>query len=408
MIIRHLAESVTCGSSRAWTRSSSRWRATGRRDTSAASRCSTPRPLRGGASASPTAALARAPSACRCCRRCAGAWPRCRCTSTTPTGSTTPTSTSTTTCARSRSPAPGTDRQLAEQVARIHVAPARPAPAAVGALRHPGLQDGNVAVLTKIHHALIDGISGAEIMGLLLDLDPGGPELPDASLPEGETSPERARDARRAACSGCRAIRCARCARLPAALPNIEDTPLRHAARRGDPRAHDGARRRAWPGARARPGAARRPQGAAHDVQRPVSRAPPLRLRAALARRGQGGQERARLHRQRRRRLDLRRRGAPLAGRARRAARASRSSPRSRSRCAARTRSGTYGNRILLMARRCSPTRPTRLTRLQLHPRGAARDEGAPPRAARRAAPGRQQLHPAGGLLPRGAGSPSA
>ena len=40
--------------------------------------------------------------ASRCCRRCAGAWPRCRWASITRTGSTTRTSTSSTTCARSR------------------------------------------------------------------------------------------------------------------------------------------------------------------------------------------------------------------------------------------------------------------------------------------------------------------
>ncbi|WP_166264911.1 WS/DGAT/MGAT family O-acyltransferase [Marinobacter caseinilyticus] len=35
-----------------------------------------------------------------------------------------------------------------------------------------GLQDGRVAVITKMHHAAIDGISGAEILGNLLDLKP--------------------------------------------------------------------------------------------------------------------------------------------------------------------------------------------------------------------------------------------
>ncbi len=40
-----------------------------------------------------------------------------------------------------------------------------------------GLPDGHVAVLTKIHHAVIDGMSGAEIMGVLLDLSPEGREI---------------------------------------------------------------------------------------------------------------------------------------------------------------------------------------------------------------------------------------
>ena len=57
--------------------------------------------------------------------------------------------------------APGTDEQLAEQVARIVSRPLDRA--------HPlwelyiihGLKSGHTAVLTKIHHAVIDGMSGA-------------------------------------------------------------------------------------------------------------------------------------------------------------------------------------------------------------------------------------------------------
>jgi WS/DGAT/MGAT family acyltransferase len=37
-----------------------------------------------------------------------------------------------------------------------------------------GLPEGRVAVLTKIHHAAIDGVSGAEILGTLFDLTPDG------------------------------------------------------------------------------------------------------------------------------------------------------------------------------------------------------------------------------------------
>jgi diacylglycerol O-acyltransferase / wax synthase len=69
-------------------------------------------------------------------------------------------------------PAPGTDGMLAEQVARIVARPLdRTRPLWEIYLLH-GVQGGRVAVLTKIHHALIDGLSGAEILGALLDLSP--------------------------------------------------------------------------------------------------------------------------------------------------------------------------------------------------------------------------------------------
>ncbi|MGN9842312.1 WS/DGAT/MGAT family O-acyltransferase [Nonomuraea sp. H19] len=71
-------------------------------------------------------------------------------------------------------PAPGNDWQLAEAVAEIH---ARKLDRA-----HPlwemhlinGLPDGRVAIYTKVHHAAIDGISGAETLATLLDLSPDG------------------------------------------------------------------------------------------------------------------------------------------------------------------------------------------------------------------------------------------
>src|SRR5256885_13000959 len=73
---------------------------------------------------------------------------------------------------------PGNDQQLAEQVSRIVSRPLdRSRPLWELYLIH-ALEGGRTAVLTKIHHALIDGMSGAEIMSLLLDLEPQGRELP--------------------------------------------------------------------------------------------------------------------------------------------------------------------------------------------------------------------------------------
>ncbi len=72
---------------------------------------------------------------------------------------------------------PGSDAQLAAQVARIHERRLdRDRPLWELYVIH-GLASGHVAMLTKIHHAVVDGLSGAEILGLLLDLDPRGRSL---------------------------------------------------------------------------------------------------------------------------------------------------------------------------------------------------------------------------------------
>src|SRR4051794_14776229 len=88
-------------------------------------------------------------------------------------------------------PAPGSDAQLAEQVARIVSRPLDRAKPLWELYLISGLESGHVALLTKIHHALIDGMSGAEIMGLLLDLDPdpSARRLPDSAPSRGESAP---------------------------------------------------------------------------------------------------------------------------------------------------------------------------------------------------------------------------
>ncbi|MFB4264700.1 wax ester/triacylglycerol synthase domain-containing protein [Nonomuraea sp. GTA35] len=80
-------------------------------------------------------------------------------------------------------PEPGDHWQLADAVARIH---ARRLDRA-----HPlwemhlinGLGDGKVAVYTKVHHAAIDGVSGAETLATLLDLTPDGHLTPRSRHP---------------------------------------------------------------------------------------------------------------------------------------------------------------------------------------------------------------------------------
>src|SRR5215218_11045441 len=73
---------------------------------------------------------------------------------------------------------PGTDQQLADQVARIIARPLDRARPLWEIYVIEGHESGLVAVLTKIHHSVIDGLSGAEIMALLLDLTPEGREVP--------------------------------------------------------------------------------------------------------------------------------------------------------------------------------------------------------------------------------------
>lgn len=52
-----------------------------------------------------------------------------------------------------------------------------------------GLQGGRAAVLTKLHHAALDGVSGAEIMGMLFDGSPQGRAIAPAPAFRGEPRP---------------------------------------------------------------------------------------------------------------------------------------------------------------------------------------------------------------------------
>jgi diacylglycerol O-acyltransferase len=122
--------------------------------------------------------------------------------------------------------APGSDAQLAEQVARIVARPLDRTRPLWELYLIFGLESGYAAMLTKIHHALIDGISGAEIMGLLLDLTPTGRELPSpGASADGESAPGWvgmvARAARGVPRYPLRALRS-----LPAAVPNLQETPF--------------------------------------------------------------------------------------------------------------------------------------------------------------------------------------
>jgi diacylglycerol O-acyltransferase / wax synthase len=122
-------------------------------------------------------------------------------------------------------PPGGAKEKLAEQVARIAARPLdRSRPLWELYLIH-GLEDGHKAMLTKIHHSVIDGLSGAEIMGVLFDLAPEGRELPDADVNGGERKPTDLEMLTRGLMGVPRyPLRMLRS--LPRALPNLDQSPV--------------------------------------------------------------------------------------------------------------------------------------------------------------------------------------
>ena len=76
-------------------------------------------------------------------------------------------------------PRPGSDAQLNEQVSLVHARPLDRSRPLWEIYLITGLVDKRAAVYTKIHHAAIDGASGAELLTVLLDLTPAG-QLPPA------------------------------------------------------------------------------------------------------------------------------------------------------------------------------------------------------------------------------------
>jgi WS/DGAT/MGAT family acyltransferase len=85
-------------------------------------------------------------------------------------------------------PPPGDDQQLAGLVARIHGRALDRARPLWEAYVIEGCANGLVAIYTKIHHCTIDGVSGAEMMQVLLDQSPTG----DAVVPAEPSEPTAA------------------------------------------------------------------------------------------------------------------------------------------------------------------------------------------------------------------------
>ena len=86
-------------------------------------------------------------------------------------------------------PPPGNDEQLAELVARIIGRPLDRSRPLWETYVIEGLADQRFAVLTKVHHATIDGASGAELLTLMLDESPTGDHI---APPDHVWKPERA------------------------------------------------------------------------------------------------------------------------------------------------------------------------------------------------------------------------
>ncbi|HEY1521597.1 MAG TPA: wax ester/triacylglycerol synthase family O-acyltransferase [Solirubrobacteraceae bacterium] len=121
-------------------------------------------------------------------------------------------------------PPGGTELKLADQVARIFSRPLdRCRPLWEIYLLH-GLPKGRVAVMTKIHHAVIDGMSGNEIQGALLDLSPEGREAPPPLSDPGDQYPGELEMLARGALGVARyPLRLL--GSVPRALPNVGEVP---------------------------------------------------------------------------------------------------------------------------------------------------------------------------------------
>ena len=122
-------------------------------------------------------------------------------------------------------PPPGGARQLGDQIARITARQLdRSKPLWELYLIH-GLEGGKVGILTKIHHAAVDGMSGAEILSILLDRSPEGREVPPPDHDCGEPVPSQIEMLGRGVLGVPRqSLRAARA--LPNVLPVLRDVPL--------------------------------------------------------------------------------------------------------------------------------------------------------------------------------------
>ena len=93
-------------------------------------------------------------------------------------GSPTPSSTSSTTSATARCPKPGRVRELLDLCSRLHSTRLGRERPLWEAHVIEGLRDGRVALYTKIHHGLVDGVSAMRLMQSVLSTDPDLRDMP--------------------------------------------------------------------------------------------------------------------------------------------------------------------------------------------------------------------------------------
>ena len=90
---------------------------------------------------------------------------------------------------RAHLPTPGGDAELAEFVAELLARPLDRSRPLWEMVLTEGLEDGRSALIAKLHHAILDGVSGASLMASFLDLGPRPREIEPAEAWEPEKVP---------------------------------------------------------------------------------------------------------------------------------------------------------------------------------------------------------------------------
>ncbi len=122
-------------------------------------------------------------------------------------------------------PGPGDEAQLGEQVARIHARPLdRTRPLWEMYLIH-NISEGRQAIYSKVHHAAIDGVSGAEILATIMDVtvEPRVEEPPEEMFAPGSLPSAGELISRGLASMATQPLDVIRT--LPKSLPHLADLP---------------------------------------------------------------------------------------------------------------------------------------------------------------------------------------